>query len=259
MKPPAFQFYPDDFIGGTCDLSAEEVGAYIRLLCYQWSRGSIPDDSAKLARIAGANVTTDTLQKFPSGKNARLEFEREKQAEYRAEKSKAGKSGAEKRWHSHSTAIVLPLANTMANDSSPSPSPSPSPSLIPTPTSPLTEPAPPSSVDQDLKLETPLAKASKPKPSPPDPRRQEFLNIFREYFEQGIGETWAGPDAADNAQLKRLFTRHPDMTPDEWREYLLYIHHESQKEYAPNLLRDCGTLALVCSKWDRIKIYSARK
>jgi len=124
---------------------------------------------------------------------------------------------------------------------------------------PLTESAPPPSVDQDLKLETPLAKARKPKPSPPDPRRQEFLNIFREYFEQGIGETWAGPDAADNAQLKRLFTRHPEMTPDEWREYLLYIHHESQKEYAPNLLRDCGTLALVCSKWDRIKIYSARK
>ena len=124
---------------------------------------------------------------------------------------------------------------------------------------PLTESAPPPSVDQDLKLEPPLAKVRKPKPSPPDSRRQEFLNIFREYFEQGIGETWAGPDAADNAQLKRLFTRHPEMTPDEWREYLLYIHHESQKEYAPNLLRDCGTLALVCSKWDRIKIYSARK
>jgi uncharacterized protein YdaU (DUF1376 family) len=130
MKPPAFQFYPDDFIGGTCDLSSEEVGAYIRLLCYQWSRGCIPDDPAKLARIAGTSVTPDTLQKFPNGKNARLEFEREKQAEYRSEKSKAGKSGAEKRWHSHSTAIGLPLANTMANDSSPSPSPSPSPSLI---------------------------------------------------------------------------------------------------------------------------------
>jgi uncharacterized protein YdaU (DUF1376 family) len=127
MKPPAFQFYPDDFIGGTCDLSAEEVGVYIRLLCYQWSRGAIPEDAAKLARIAGINVTSDTLQKFPNGQNARLEFERKKQSEYREEKAKAGKAGAKKRWHNHSTPIVLPMANTMANDSSPSPSPSPLP------------------------------------------------------------------------------------------------------------------------------------
>jgi len=129
MKPPAFQFYPDDFIGGTCDLSAEEVGVYIRLLCYQWSRGAIPEDAAKLARIAGINVTPDTLQKFPNGQNARLEFERKKQSEYREEKARAGKAGAEKRWHNHSTPIVLPMANTMANtmanDSSPSPSPLP--------------------------------------------------------------------------------------------------------------------------------------
>jgi hypothetical protein len=110
-----------------------------------------------------------------------------------------------------------------------------------------------------LKLEDVPAKVSKLKPPPPDPRRQDFLNIFREYFEQGIGKAWAGPDAADNAQLKRLFTRQPDMTASEWREYLLYINDESQKDYAPNLLQDCGTLALVCSKWDRIKIYSARR
>ena len=65
------------------------------------------------------------LAKFPNGINQRLENERIKQGEYREEKSKAGKAGAEKRWHNHSTPIVLPLANTMANDSSPSPSPSP--------------------------------------------------------------------------------------------------------------------------------------
>jgi uncharacterized protein YdaU (DUF1376 family) len=34
-KPPAFQFYADDFLGGTIDLTTEEVGAYIRLLCFQ--------------------------------------------------------------------------------------------------------------------------------------------------------------------------------------------------------------------------------
>lgn len=127
MKPPAFQFYADDFIGGTCDLSAKDVGAYIRLICFQWTKGKIPSDRNKLARIAGVNVTPDVLAKFPDGINQRLESERVKQEEYRTEKAKAGKAGAEKRWHSHSTPIVLPLAdpmaNGMANDSSPSPSP----------------------------------------------------------------------------------------------------------------------------------------
>ena len=128
MKPPAFQFYPDDFIGGTCDLSAEEVGAYIRLLCYQWSRGSIPDDAAKLARIAGVNVTHDTLQKFPDGKNARLEFERQKQAEYRAMQSAKGQASAKARFNRGST-VVQPKhePDGQPNVNSPSPSPSPSP------------------------------------------------------------------------------------------------------------------------------------
>jgi hypothetical protein len=32
-KSPAFQFYPQDFLVGSAMLSAEETGAYIRLLC----------------------------------------------------------------------------------------------------------------------------------------------------------------------------------------------------------------------------------
>jgi len=125
MKPPAFQFYPDDFIGGTCDLSAKEVGAYIRLLCFQWSKGKIPSDRNKLSRIAGTAVTDEVLSKFPDGMNQRLESERIKQSEHREAKKKAGENGAKKRWQNHSTPIVLPLAEGIANDSSPSPSPSP--------------------------------------------------------------------------------------------------------------------------------------
>jgi uncharacterized protein YdaU (DUF1376 family) len=129
MKPPAFQFYPDDFIGGTCDLSAKEVGAYIRLLCFQWSKGKIPSDRNKLSRIAGTNVTPEVIAKFADGMNQRLEFERIKQSEHREAKKKAGENGAKKRWQNHSTPINLLLANgmanTIANDSSPSPSPLP--------------------------------------------------------------------------------------------------------------------------------------
>lgn len=96
MKPksPAFQFYPDDFIGGTCDLSAEEVGTYIRLLCYQWSRESIPvDDIPKLTRIAGSNVTLDVLRKFPDGKNAKLESVRNNLNKYKTTCVENGKKG----------------------------------------------------------------------------------------------------------------------------------------------------------------------
>jgi len=125
MKPPAFQFYPDDFIGGTCDLSAKEVGAYIRLLCFQWTKGKIPSCRNKLSRIAGTSVTPEVLSKFPDGMNQRLESERIKQDDYREAKKKAGENGAKKRWQNHGTPIDLPLANTIANDSSPSPSPSP--------------------------------------------------------------------------------------------------------------------------------------
>lgn len=126
MKPPAFQFYADDFLAGTIDMSAEEVGAYIRLLCRQWACGEIPvGDAAKLSRVAGVAVSADVLGKFPEGKNPRLERERAKQNEYREAKSQSGRIGAEKRWQRHGTPngtpIDSPLANGMAKNGSPSP------------------------------------------------------------------------------------------------------------------------------------------
>jgi len=246
MKPPAFQFYPDDFIGGTCDLSAKEVGAYIRLLCFQWTKGKIPSCRNKLSRIAGTSVTPEVLSKFPGGMNERLESERIKQHDYREAKKKAGENGAKKRWQSHSTPIVLPLANTIANDSSPSPS---SISNIL-----LTESAPPSPVDDVLKLDSETPKTKKPKPEPLDPRREEFVSIFREYIESK-GIEYDRPNAADNAQLKTLLKRKPNMTPEDWRDYLIYIQDKARDKYAPAMIKDCGSLALVCAKIDRIQTF----
>ncbi len=40
-KDPAFLFYPADFLVGTMDMSDEEVGIYIRLLCRQHQKGNI--------------------------------------------------------------------------------------------------------------------------------------------------------------------------------------------------------------------------
>ena len=43
-KAPAFQFYAQDFLTGTMDMTMEEKGIYITLLSIQWSKGEIPKE-----------------------------------------------------------------------------------------------------------------------------------------------------------------------------------------------------------------------
>jgi hypothetical protein len=47
MKDPAFLFYPSDFNDGTQDFTNEEVGAYIRLLLFQFSQGRLSLDRVR--------------------------------------------------------------------------------------------------------------------------------------------------------------------------------------------------------------------
>lgn len=49
--PPAFQFYPSDFMAGTAHLDAEAIGCYLLLLCFQWMHGFVPSDASQRARI----------------------------------------------------------------------------------------------------------------------------------------------------------------------------------------------------------------
>ena len=70
-----FPLYVGDFIRGTVHLSGEEVGCYLRLLMYQWVKGSIPDDLERLTRITGCSVETVAeiaAEFFPDGINPRL-------------------------------------------------------------------------------------------------------------------------------------------------------------------------------------------
>jgi len=53
MRKPSFKFYPNDFLNSTAAMSNGEVGGYIRLLCYQWMKGALPDNDEKLARLSG--------------------------------------------------------------------------------------------------------------------------------------------------------------------------------------------------------------
>jgi uncharacterized protein YdaU (DUF1376 family) len=146
MKPPAFQLYADDLISGTLKFSDAELGLYMRLLCAQWNEGSLPDDDEELLSYGRGRTPLNRVKaKFNTCadgrlRNARMERVRKEQEEYRENRRESGKLGAEKRWHSHSTAIAQPLATPslchstangkriasgMANVSSPSPTPSP--------------------------------------------------------------------------------------------------------------------------------------
>lgn len=145
-KAPAFQFYADDFLAGTSDMSAEEVGGYIRLLCHQWTKGGIPNDpdrAGRMATLLGSPSLGYVLAKFSlcdDGmlRNERLEQVRAEQEAYKLRQASSGRNGAQKRWskwqkdgdpngNPNGVAIATPMATPMARawpqDSSPSPTP----------------------------------------------------------------------------------------------------------------------------------------
>jgi uncharacterized protein YdaU (DUF1376 family) len=106
-KSPAFQFYPRDFVSGTATMSLQEVGAYMRLLCYAWDAGSVPAEGDERARIMVCSKAQERDLWKKVGKkfvlendvylNERMEEERRKQSEYRRRQSDKGKASAASR------------------------------------------------------------------------------------------------------------------------------------------------------------------
>lgn len=92
-------------------MEAIQVGMYVRLLCFQWARGFLPKERAKLVRITG--VTEQAFdENWPSVKekfeetecgglvNGRAQLEMDKKVAIRKSRSKAGrKSARAKRQH----------------------------------------------------------------------------------------------------------------------------------------------------------------
>jgi len=137
-KAPAFQFYPSDFLSdeNVMLMSNQEVGCYIKLLCFCWKQGSIPDDIDKIAKLCGEDSSAmaqlwESLRlcfstSITEGRltNKRLEKERKKQANFRLERSESGKKGAAKRWKKQEnkdkdgSANKQPLANDSSSSSS---------------------------------------------------------------------------------------------------------------------------------------------
>lgn len=101
-RSPAFLLYADDFYAGCAALTRDEIGAFMLLLCQQWTRNGLPDSPTVLARLARGKVSDAVLEKFPvdhDGKrrNTRLEREREKHKTYLSNQSRAGKESARRR------------------------------------------------------------------------------------------------------------------------------------------------------------------
>jgi uncharacterized protein YdaU (DUF1376 family) len=125
-RAPAFQFYADDFIGGTVAMTNEERGLYILLLCLQWTQGGVSGEDAERLGLGMAKGSLGrVLAKFvqdPRGgllKNERLESERLKQADFRKKQAENGKLGGRPKTQ------AFPKPNPAANPEESSPSPSP--------------------------------------------------------------------------------------------------------------------------------------
>jgi uncharacterized protein YdaU (DUF1376 family) len=112
-KSPAFQFYAAEFLAdeNVVMMSNQELGCYIKLMCYCWREGSIPADISKIAKLCSEDGSAmaqlwlsigtcfDTAT-FDADRlvHPRLEKEREKQKAFKDERSAAGKKGAKAKW-----------------------------------------------------------------------------------------------------------------------------------------------------------------
>lgn len=110
-KPPAFQFYANDFMDATRLWDANAVGLYVRCMCIQWTQGSIPADMKLLARAIHCDrseleacwpvLSTKFIDQGDGTlKNSRLEEVRDRQKTVSGKRSDA----ANARWSAHANA-----------------------------------------------------------------------------------------------------------------------------------------------------------
>jgi hypothetical protein len=97
-KDPAFLFYSSDFLNGVSDLTMEERGQYITLLCLQHQKGELSD---KTIRLSVGSVSVDVLKKFDKNEEGfyfqkRLAIEIEKRKVFTESRRNNGKMGGRK-------------------------------------------------------------------------------------------------------------------------------------------------------------------
>jgi uncharacterized phage protein (TIGR02220 family) len=98
-KDPAFMLYSQDFLVGVSDLTMEERGQYITMLCLQHQKGHL---TKKNIQIAVGNVSEDVMSKFVQDENEMyynetLEAVIHKREAYSQSRSDNGKKGGRPR------------------------------------------------------------------------------------------------------------------------------------------------------------------
>ena len=216
----SFPFYPSDFILGTMLMTAEEVGAYMRLLCFQWEQGAVPHDEGKITKITGTPIKrlSDVLAKFEATgaglKNDKLERVRSEREAYQKRQSEIGKRGGRPKANPLEIgkgSESQPFLESEAKTKLPSPSPSP---LPPNPQEP---PAAPS---LGLEVET--------LPAPISPEQIEIGS----WFGRRPTTAWSEKELKAWAKVPR------PIDPDDWQA-LRWFYTQSGCGY---LRRDILTL-----------------
>jgi len=124
-KDPAFLFYSSDFLTGVSDLTMEERGQFITLLCLQHQKGHL---TKKVMQLQCHGIpTADVLAKFRIDENGLYYNERvEQEREKRAAHSLKQRQNALKRWNKDKSstkqtlydgnAMAMPLENENENE-----------------------------------------------------------------------------------------------------------------------------------------------
>lgn len=119
-KDPAFMLYSQDFLVGVSDLTMEERGQYITMLCLQHQKGHL---TKKNIQISIPNVSEDVMSRFDQDENgmyynATLEMVIQKREAYSQSRSENGKRGGRPRKEAiknQEKTICLPYAKAYEN------------------------------------------------------------------------------------------------------------------------------------------------
>jgi hypothetical protein len=119
-KDPAFLFYSADFIVGTYEMTDEQVGRYIRLMCLQHQKGHLSE--SVVLSVMGGEIDREVIGKLKRDDdglyyNERLEEETNKRRKYSESRAKNRKGGAvSKSNDSHMSNICNSYDEHMVNE-----------------------------------------------------------------------------------------------------------------------------------------------
>ena len=119
-KDPAFLFYSADFIVGTYEMTDEQVGRYIRLMCLQHQKGHLSE--SVVLSVMGGEIDKEVIGKLKRDDdglyyNERLDEETSKRRKYSESRAKNRKGGAVSKSHdNHMSNICNSYDEHMVNE-----------------------------------------------------------------------------------------------------------------------------------------------